>query len=180
MHHGSPLSENGWSAPRRVSVLSGVHCTPKRVRLSTRFILVTLIVKEDLWLVVIDLRMKEIPMRHLRSVLALLVVFPILVGATTLAQEKPEAFTFYATLSGDNVATPVETEGSGTVIAVLVGNDLTVTGVFQDLGSSLRSSGVSGVRMGIAPPRRGGPPGTAAGGTTDSRRPPGPGADRHR
>jgi glucose/arabinose dehydrogenase len=95
-------------------------------------------------------------MRPSRSALALLVGFPILVGAATFAQEKPEAFIFYATLSGDHVAPPVETEGSGTVIAVLVGNDLTVTGVFQDLGSSLRGSGVS-VRMGVAPPGDEGP-----------------------
>ncbi len=92
-------------------------------------------------------------MRQLRLTFAVLSCLTIFLGTLAFAQEKPVPFTFIATLTGDNVASPVETTGSGTVIAVLVGNDLTVTGVYRDLQSPLRRPGVfSGVNISVAPP----------------------------
>lgn len=91
-------------------------------------------------------------MRQVLSKLGLPSLLVVLVGTLAFAQPKPLAFTFTATLSGENVLRPVETTGSGTVIAVLVGNELTVTGVFQDLGSNLLNiEGFPGARIGVAP-----------------------------
>lgn len=62
---------------------------------------------------------------------ALILLFAL--GATASAQSERLAFTFTGTLSGNQFATPVETDGTGTVVAVLTGNQLVVTGTFQNL-----------------------------------------------
>ena len=58
--------------------------------------------------------------------------------SSTLAQIRP--LTFTAVSTGDNLVTPVETAGSATAVAVLVGNQLVVSGVYQDLGSRAQSA----------------------------------------
>ncbi len=64
----------------------------------------------------------------------------IFLATLAVAQTKPVPLTFTTTLTGANVVPPVETTGSGTVVAVLVGNELIVTGVYQDLGSPVLST----------------------------------------
>ncbi len=79
-------------------------------------------------------------------------VLMIFLGTLAVAQTKPIPITITTTLTGANVAPPVKTTGSGTVIAVLVGNELTVTGVYQHLGSLLRGGGVfGGASISVAP-----------------------------
>ncbi len=91
-------------------------------------------------------------MRQFLLKFALLSVPMIFLGTLAFAQTKPVPLTFTTTLTGANVVPPVETTGSGTVVAVLVGNELTVIGVYQDLGSSLRGGDVfGGARISVAP-----------------------------
>lgn len=62
----------------------------------------------------------------------------IIIGSLASAQTITYAYTLTATLASSNLTTPVETTASGTAIALLVDNELTVTGIYQDLSSPLR------------------------------------------
>ncbi len=91
-------------------------------------------------------------MRQFLSKFALLSVPMIFLATLAFAQVKSVPITFTTTLTGANVVPPVETTGSGTVIAVLVGNELTVTGMYQGLGSTLQGGEVfGGARISVAP-----------------------------
>ena len=93
-------------------------------------------------------------MRQFLLKIGLLSFLMIILGTVAFTQTLTDAHTITATLTGSNVVTPVETVGSGTVIAVLVGKELIVTGVYQDLSSPLKeASGLSGgVSISVAPP----------------------------
>lgn len=82
----------------------------------------------------------------------LLTLSMVTVGTLAFAQPKILPFTFTATLSGDQLTTPVETDGTGTVIAVLLGNQLTVTGTYQDLSSPVNTTAPGGANIRMAPP----------------------------
>ena len=91
-------------------------------------------------------------MRQSFSRFGLLSLLMVFIGSLASAQTfTPYAYTLTATLAGSNVVGPVETTGSGTAIAVLIGNELTVTGVYRDLSSPVRNSGFNGgVSIGVA------------------------------
>ncbi len=78
----------------------------------------------------------------------------IIIGSLASAQTITYAYTLTTTLASSNLTTPIETTASGTAIAVLVDNELTVTGIYQNLSSPLReNTGLSGgVTIRVAPP----------------------------
>lgn len=87
--------------------------------------------------------------RYLRT-FGTLAWLAILLAPVALAQSKPLPFTFTGTLSGDQLLTPVETDATGTVIAVLTGNELVVTGTYQDLTSPVNEQIVGGANVRLA------------------------------
>lgn len=69
------------------------------------------------------------------------------------ASLAPLPIPFATTLGGDRVAEPVETAGAGEVKALLIGNELMVTGTYENLSSPLaRSGAITGANIRRAPP----------------------------
>ncbi|UCH24270.1 MAG: CHRD domain-containing protein [Trueperaceae bacterium] len=91
-------------------------------------------------------------MRKYVLLFGLLSILITIVGSFAFAQSKLLPFTFTATLSSDQLVNPVETDGAGTVIAVLLGNQLVVTGSYQNLRSPVNTAVAGGANVRMAPP----------------------------